>query len=109
MSYNCGMIYRNTDYENNLQLYLVSSANWEAVVKAKDNTSAATKAVEYVFKEDTDMKISPTIMVMDLSSKKNQQNNLEDFEFVYAPQALADAGLHKVSKVLTKVIEKHKK
>ena len=109
MGYNCGMIYRNTDYENNLNLYLASSANWEAVVKAKNHTSAATRAVEYVFNQDTDMKISPTVMVMNLSSKKNQENNLEDFEFVYAPQALSDAGLHKVSKVLTKIIEESKK
>lgn len=108
MSYNYGMIYRNTDQEINSSLFLTSSANWEAVVKAKDHTSAATKAIEYVFEQDKDMKISPTVMVMDLSSKKNQENNLDDFEFVYAPQALSDAGLHKVSKLLTKIIENSK-
>lgn len=102
------MIFRNTEKDKDLKLFFTSSANWEAVVTAGNPTEAATKAVEFVFEQDRDMKISPTIMSLDLSSEETQEGNLSNFEFIYAPQALSDAGLHKVSKTLTDVIENAK-
>ena len=98
------MTFRNTETDKDKKLYLVSSANWEAVVKSKNQAEAATNAVIEIYKNDENMKISPTIMITDLSEFSHSEENLEICSFCYAPKILSNAGLHDLSKDLDQII-----
>ena len=79
-----------------LNLYLCQSANWQCVIEAEDEESAATTAVEMVMlnsKEDFYC-LASTIIVKKLSN--NLLDPFENFNSVsfYSPMVLANAGFH---------------
>ena len=86
------MTYGNIDKEKSIKTYFVNSANWECCVKADNPQEAATLAVKDIYKNDNQMKISPTIMVSDLS------------KFSESAKILSNAGLHDLSRDLEGII-----
>jgi hypothetical protein len=102
--YDLNMTFRNSEKEKRKKLYLVSSANWESVVKSESEVEAATKAVNEIYNEDLEMKISPTIMVTNLSAFSKSDQNIDICSFCYSPKILSNAGLHDLSKDLDQII-----
>jgi hypothetical protein len=84
-----------------LNLYLCQSADWQCVVQAQDQESAATSALEIVMSnKDQNFGLSTTIVVKKLSNNLLEQN--EDFE----PLMLANAGFHLEAKNLHEILNK---
>ena len=98
------MTYRNIDKEKSIKTYFVNSANWEYCVKADNPQEAATLAVKDIYRNDNQMKISPTIMVSDLSKFSESNQFIEDCIFCYSPKILSNAGLHDLSRDLEGII-----
>lgn len=98
------MTFRNTEREKTKKTYLVTSGNWEITIKAETVLEAATQAVSLAYEGDKDMKISPTIMVTDLSEYSGSESNIESCSFCYSPKILSNAGLHDLSKDLDQII-----
>jgi len=98
------MTFRNTEREKTKKIYLVTSGNWEITIKAETVLEAATQAVSLAYEGDKDMKISPTIMVTDLSEYSGSEANIESCSFCYSPKILSNAGLHDLSKDLDQII-----
>lgn len=98
------MTFRNTEREKTKKIYLVASGNWETTVKAETVLEAATLAVSLAYKSDEHMKISPTIMVTNLSEYSGSESNLDLCSFCYSPKILSNAGLHDLSKDLDQII-----
>jgi hypothetical protein len=80
-----------------LNLYLCQSADWQCVIEAADNETAATLALEKVMLntgKENNFCLSSMVVVKKLSNNLIEGN--EDFETVsfYAPVILANAGFH---------------
>ncbi len=80
-----------------LNLYLCQSADWQCIVEAIDNETAATLALEKVMlnsMKENSFSLSSMVVVKKLSNNLIEQN--EDFEAVsfYSPIILANAGFH---------------
>ena len=78
-----------------LNLYLCQSADWQCVLEAEDEESAATSAVEKImFSKEDVFALSSMVVVKKLSNNLIEGN--EDFENVsfYSPIILANAGFH---------------
>ena len=98
------MTYRNTEREEKSKTYFITSANWEYCTKADSPQEAATLAIRDIYEMDDGMKVSPTIMVTDLSEFSESENYLENCVFCYSPKILSNAGLHNLSKDLDEII-----
>lgn len=89
-----------------INLYLCQSADWQCVLEAQDEESAATIAVEKIMlsKEDV-FSLSSVIVVKKLSNNLIEYN--EDFENVsfYSPIILANAGFHFEANNLHSILE----
>lgn len=80
-----------------LNLYLCQSANWQCIVEADDEESAATSAIEKIMfsnNKEESFCLSTAVLVKRLSS--NLMEPQDDFDPIsfYAPIILANAGFH---------------
>jgi len=88
------------------KFFLVRCADWEYVAFTHDNQDAAAIALEEansIYKRD--MKVSPTIGVMDLSSSYSDLELNDNIAFFYTPNVLANAGMHSLAKKFSKIIK----
>jgi hypothetical protein len=90
-----------------LNLYLCQGADWQCIVEAADQESAATLAIEKVmFNKDQSFGLSSVVVVKKLSNDLLHEN--ENFENVcfYTPIMLANAGFHIEAKNLHAILDK---
>ena len=90
-----------------LNLYLCQGADWQCIVEANDQESAATLAIEKVmFNKDQSFGLSSVVVVKKLSNDLLYEN--ENFENVcfYTPIMLANAGFHIEAKNLHAILDK---
>jgi len=92
--------------KNEKMFFLVSSANWEAVVCASDTEEAAAIAIEEASMEfEKDLCLSPTITVFNVNDICMDENLDPDLiNLFYTPTVLANAGMHSLAKKYSKVI-----
>jgi|TARA_B100001564_G_scaffold335678_1_gene325240 hypothetical protein len=91
--------------ENPKKLFYVSCADWESVVESIDKEEAGALALEKANKEyGSSLCLSPTICVFDITKSYNEMNDPDSVHFIYTPNALANAGMHSLSKKYSKVI-----
>lgn len=100
---------------NNIKyLYLCQSADWQCVVEAEDQESAATLAIEKVMlskgDEDERFSLSMVVAVQKLLSNLIEESDLsENTTAFYSPTILANAGFHVESKNLHNFLEEQLK
>lgn len=93
-----------------LNLYLCQSADWQCVLEAENEESAATIAVEKIMlSKDQSFALSSMISVKKLSNNLIEYN--EDFEniYFYSPIILANAGFHIEANNLHSILTKQEK
>lgn len=93
-----------------LNLYLCQSADWQCVLEAQDDESAATAAIEKIMlSKEASFSLSSMVVVKKLSNNLIEYN--EDFESVcfYAPVILANAGFHAEANNLHSILVKQEK
>ena len=78
--------------------YYITSADWEAVVSSPSSEEASASALREAFMNEGDnLKLSPAIIVIDMTSFSLNFNN--DHARVFKTSAvLADIGKHELSK-----------
>lgn len=94
----------------NLNRYYVRGGAWDALVDSPGTPEAATSVFEEQYaRQGKEIKLSPTITVINLSSLMSK---LEDCESalieIPTPEVLADAGLHSLSKKFKRIISDDK-
>jgi hypothetical protein len=95
---------RKIDKDN--PTFYVSCADWECVLPAQDYDDAASIALERASeKYGKHMNLSPSVGVMNLTKSYEEMDVVDSTYFVYTPTALANAGLHSLSKKYSKVID----
>ncbi len=79
-----------------LNLYLCQSANWQCVVEAQDEESAATTAIEKIMLSNKEESFCLSLAVAVKKLSNNLIESHEDFDVVtfYSPVILANAGFH---------------
>lgn len=94
----------------NLYLYLCQSADWQCVVQAEDDESAATLAVEEVMKashdNDEEYKLAFAIIVQKLRNNIVEESVEHERMTFYSPMILANAGFHVEANALEEFIQK---
>jgi hypothetical protein len=91
-------------------LFLCQSSNWQCVVIAEDEESAATSAIEKVMKlseddEEERYSLSMVVSVKKLSINLIEPNIDEESISFYSPIILANAGFHTEASKLHKFLE----
>jgi len=96
------MIYKN---DNSEKFYGVFCADWECVVRATDAEDAASKGIENAFSFfKKKMNLSPSMNIVCINDVISNLSSPDETYFVYTPKALANAGLHDLSKKYENVI-----
>jgi len=86
--------------------YYVEFAKWSAFVNAVNPEEAATLAFEEVLDKYRDKtEVSSVFTVINMSNAIKSMEMADNTHFVYSPQVLANAGMHKTSKELQNIIE----
>ncbi len=86
--------------------FYVECANWKSIINAADSTEAATLGFEEALaKYSKNVQVSPVITVLDISSSMKTLDIQENVHFVYTPEVLANAGMHKTSKNFQEIIQ----
>lgn len=97
------MFLRKSDSENNI--YYVICANWESCVESKSPEEAAAQALEMAYTEyGEEMCLSTTVSVMDMSKIHETFDAVDNVHLFFAPEVLANAGLHELSRKLKVLI-----
>lgn len=87
--------------ENNKQLYLCSSAEWEIVAEATSPEGAASIALQIqIDQQQEQFSVGPVISVIPIKLLKNKGS------LVYTPAALADIGMYNYAEDLIKHLDK---
>jgi len=90
-------------------LFLVSSSDWETVLEAATASEAATLALEdQLEKRPSDTNISTVVLSLNLSKTLQEVDAPNNLHVLYAPKILANAGLHGESKRLQYIIDEIK-
>ena len=79
-----------------LNLYLCQSANWQCIIEANDEESAATSAIEKIMlsnNKEESFCLSTAVVVKRLSNNLLEPHDDFDPISFYAPVILANAGL----------------
>src|SRR5210317_1735030 len=87
------------------KIFLVKCANWKSAQFAADPEEAAALALEEAFdfyKES--LPLSPTIWISDTTNLFKEEEP-KDSHIIYTPTALANAGMHSISKKYSTVIK----
>ena len=86
--------------------YYVEFAKWSGFTNATDPEEAATLVFEEVLEKYRDhTEVSPIFTVVNLSQSMKSMDVSANTHFVYSPQILANAGMHKTSKELQNIID----
>ena len=86
--------------------FIIEFARWKSVVNAEDAEEAATFAFEEVLeKYKGQTEVSSVFTVIDITSSLKSMDMSDNTYFIYAPQVLANAGMHKTSMELQSIIE----
>jgi len=87
------------------KIFSVFCADWECSVHAEDIYDAYCMALSECFeKYGKNSNLSPTIGVIDVSESYSELKDPDNISFVYTPKALADAGMHDLSKKFENVL-----
>ncbi len=107
MWYDGLMIVRKTNQD--VKLFYVTSADWEAVIEADTAENAMVRAMEKMFSEfEKDFELAPTVLAFDLTGMSNDVEDMDEFCYLgYTPSILADAGQHKLSKQYEQIIQEY--
>ena len=90
------------------KMFLVSCADWELAVKAKDAEEACTKALERMLEEyGKKVKISPVMLSLDFSSYAEDADSDSATKIVTSSSMLANAGHHKWAKGMNSIFGKN--
>jgi hypothetical protein len=95
---------------NNVEyLFLCQSADWQCVVEAEDQETAATIAVEKVMlnskNNENKFSLAMVITVKKLPNNLVEESFLDDCIAYYSPVILANAGFHAESKNLHEFLQ----
>lgn len=94
---------------DNLYFFLCQSADWQCVIQAEDEESAATMAMEKLMFEDdekkSNYKLSVATVVEKLKNNMIEDGGAEEPVVFYTPLILANAGFHTEAANLEKVLE----
>ena len=86
---------------NNRQLYLCTSADWECVVLAEDPNDASRQAIQLGLNElEEDFMVSPCLRVKKIKSEFENSDELFRID-----QIFADMGMYKESKSMAQIVE----
>lgn len=86
--------------------YYVEFAQWSCFTNAADPEEAATLAFEEVLEKYRDKtEVSSIFTVLNISQAMKDMDMSDNTHFIYAPQVLANSGMHKTSKELQNIIE----
>jgi hypothetical protein len=90
-------------------LFFVSSCDWETVLEAGDASEAATRALEdQIERNPVDTNVSTVVLALNLNKTLEEADAPSNLEVLYAPQILANAGMHEESKRLQYIIDEIK-
>lgn len=93
----------NTKYN----LYLCQSCDWQTVIEAEDEESAATISVQKIMKKESDeFSLSMVVAVIKLKNNIFDDFSEEEPKLFYSPLILANAGFHNESKNLHEILSK---
>lgn len=104
------MIRRITDVT---YLYLCQTADWQCIIEAEDEETAATIAIENAMAEENQeekLGLTASVLVKKIQNNLYTQASEEDlqvFEF-YCPMILANAGFHSEAKSLEEFLDNEK-
>ncbi len=84
-------------------LFLCQSSNWQCVIEAEDEESAATIAAEVIMKED-DKNISMFFAVKQLANNLFNAELDPEAKLFYAPIILANAGYYHEANKLEEIL-----
>jgi hypothetical protein len=88
-------------------LYLCQSCDWQSVIQAEDEESAATISVQEMMKESSEeYSLSMVVAVLKLRNNIFDDFIDEDAKLFYSPLILANAGFHNESKNLHELLSK---
>lgn len=81
--------------DENKDIFLVSSANWEIVLDAENESFAVSEALSRVYEKYKDkLSLSTTISVFNVSKSYKKMIDIDNISFFHTPASLADAGFH---------------
>lgn len=94
--------YQSDDFKS---LYYITSADWEVVIEASSFNTAASRGLEEVYEDQGVMlKLSPAIIVIDLTGFSSNFN--DDYTKIFSTSlVLSDIGLHELARKFKKIIE----
>ena len=93
------------DGESIDDFFLTKCADWQCVTLASDESDAAATCIEIANeKYKKELKLSPTIEVINLNRSIKQEELLESTYKLYTPDVLANAGFLDLSKKYSKII-----
>ena len=84
--------------------FLCQTADWQTIVLAEDELSAATKSIEETMNESEKRGLAALILVKKISD--DLTNKVFDSQSFFTPMILADAGFHNEAIKLMDFIEK---
>tara|TARA_B100002019_G_scaffold289488_1_gene305204 strand:+ start:177 stop:506 length:330 start_codon:yes stop_codon:yes gene_type:complete len=91
------------DLSTENKLFLIECANWKSIQVAVDPEEAGALALEEAYQEYKErLALSPTISIFDLSNPNISPN---DCHILNTPTALANAGMHSISKKYSTVMK----
>jgi hypothetical protein len=89
-----------------LYFFICQTANWQTVVLAEDEVSAASKAVEEAIDNSQKRGLAALILVKKISEDLTE--GLFESQTFFTPMILADAGFHNEAIKLIEFLEKTK-
>lgn len=96
------MIYRKEKEPEHI--FVISCADWEVAIKAKDAEEACTKAIERMLNEyGKSVRISPVMLSLDFSGFSNNIDSEKATKMVSSASVLANAGHYKWATSLNSV------
>jgi hypothetical protein len=86
--------------------FICQTANWQRVVLAEDEISAATKSIELTMNETEKKGLAALILVKKIT--EDLTNEVSESENFFTPMILADAGFHNEALKLIDFLERKK-
>ena len=89
-------------------LFLCQSSDWQCIIEAENEETAATMAIESIMTVDEvkdRFSLSNSVAVKKIQNNLFQESEESETIFFYAPMILANAGFHSEAKVLEQMIE----
>jgi hypothetical protein len=87
-----------------MYFFLCQTADWQTVVLAEDESSAATKSMEEAMRNDEKRGLAALILVKKIT--EDLTNKVFESQTFFTPMILADAGFHNEALKLIDFLEK---